>query len=153
MLLATTGNGWVIPLQIKDDGISEGGIAAGPLPLTATPEVPINFACWYSGGTTTPPPAITNTGGTGQQQQQHGSAGQATYSLPLQVPLEMACMCQQPQQAICSGFHVYAAQDHVHVYGMLTTKLFMCYCCADITPGPDGQYYRWCAKVRLLCTH
>lgn len=26
----------------------------------------------------------------------------------------------------------------------------MC-CCADITPGPDGQYYRWVMYLQGLC--
>jgi hypothetical protein len=35
----------------------------------------------------------------------------------------------------------------------VTCGAWLCFamlCCTDITPGPDGRYYRWCAKVRLL---
>lgn len=59
MLIATTGNGWVVPLLITDKP-QQGGIAAAPVSGTST-EQPFYWACWYSNATT----GITNTGGTG----------------------------------------------------------------------------------------
>lgn len=64
MLIATTGNGWLVPLLITGS-VQEGGIQAAPLPGTSS-EQPINFACWYRSGVTDPASGITNTGGTGE---------------------------------------------------------------------------------------
>lgn len=179
MLLATTGNGWVIPLQIKEDGISEGGIAAGPLPLTAAAEAPINFACWYSGGSTTPPPPIANTGGTGEHH--HGSAGCANMCPfasncagllhagayvsaanlgrlpgrhPSRQPTDTAKMCRMYiHRMAATASKPRAAQGSLLMFmACRQSNCPACCCCADITPGPDGQYYRWCAKVSLVCT-
>jgi hypothetical protein len=61
MLMATTGNGWVVPLLIQQT-IQEAGIAAGPLPGTSS-EKAIQWGCWYTGATGS---IVSNTGGTGE---------------------------------------------------------------------------------------
>lgn len=61
MLMASTGNGWVVPVLITENP-AQGGLAAAPLPYTST-EQPVFWGCWYSSASTSS--AITNTGGTG----------------------------------------------------------------------------------------
>jgi hypothetical protein len=62
MLMATTGNGQLVPLLISGSA-QEGGIAAAPLPTTSS-EQPINWPCWFS--STSPSSGVANTGGTGE---------------------------------------------------------------------------------------
>jgi hypothetical protein len=65
MLMATTGDGWLVPLLITEsDGSENSRISAGPLP-NLSEEQPIKFSCWYSSAD--PSSGIVNTGGTGMQ--------------------------------------------------------------------------------------
>lgn len=58
-LVATTGNGWVVPIKIWE--AQQGSLAAAPLPLTNSGEHPYYFACNYKNGA-----GVTNSGGTGE---------------------------------------------------------------------------------------
>lgn len=64
MLMATTGDGWLVPLLITEsgDGSEKSRISAGPLP-NISEEQPIQFPCWFS--SSDPSSGIVNTGGTG----------------------------------------------------------------------------------------
>jgi hypothetical protein len=70
MLMATTGDGWLVPLLITEsDGSQDSRLAAGPLP-DFSEEQPIQFSCWYS--STDPTSGVVNTGGTGMQESCQG---------------------------------------------------------------------------------
>lgn len=62
MLMATTGDGWLVPLLITQQDDTGSRISAGPLP-DLSEEQPVQFACWY--GSSDPSSGLVNTGGTG----------------------------------------------------------------------------------------
>jgi hypothetical protein len=62
MLIATTGNGWIVPLQLKADSLGKMSAVRAD---TDEPHKnhPAFWACWYTNTSNTS--GITNSGGTG----------------------------------------------------------------------------------------
>lgn len=61
MLVASTGDGWVVPLQLTQ---APGDTTRLLARMPQAADVPVRWGCWYS-GTATNPTLIENKGGTG----------------------------------------------------------------------------------------